>query len=323
MTKLIEFKLSKIKYTGDSIGDDIRIEIDCLNHSLDVNKTIKNESAVTVGLPVGHFFTDEPSLALPLAIKVIERDVVWNDVGTAEERFVVDTKRGGPQTFASTIEVQETRPYKTKKKAIFELTFEALSKEALAYVSLEKSDGGWTSVLNTANKEISLPAYLKVRLESQKDGRQHFTILEGKRRGEKASVRLDDDGSSFLQIENPHTGPVHFTYSLSTRILKSKAKRYSTIDYKNDPDPWKKQLYTIAIPDSPHHGGDSYLDRAKLARVWFKVSHPDDKRYLHPGAYSAGCITLTEIERWDELCNILLKARRGDGENVGTVEIFE
>ena len=323
MTKLVQLTLSKIKYGGDSIGDDIRIEIDCFNHSLDVNKTVKNGSTAPIDESIGQFFTDEPSLALPLAIKVIERDAVWSDVGTAEERFVVDTKKSGPQTFASAIEVQETRPYKIKKKAIFELTFEALMKEAIGYVSLEKSDKGWTSVLNTADEKISLPAYLKVRLERQKDGRQYFTILEGKRRGEKASVRFDDDGSSFLQIENPHTGPVHFTYSLSTRILKLKTKRYTTIDYKDDPDPWKKQLYTIAIPDSPHKGGEAYLDRAKLAKVWFKVSHPDDSRYLHPGAYTAGCITLTEIERWDELCNIVLKARRGDGENIGAVEIFE
>jgi len=323
MIKLIQLTLSKINYGGDSIGDDIRIEVDCLNHSLDVNKTVKIGSTVIVGLPIGQFFTDEPSFALPLDVKVIERDAVWNDVGTAEARFVVDTTKNVPQLFTSIIEVQETRPYKTKKKATFELTFEALAKEAIAYVSLEKSDGGWTSALNTANGEVSLPAYLKVRLESQKDGRQHFTILEGKRRGEKASVRFDDDGSSFLQIENPHTGPVHFTYSLSTRILKLKTKRYTTIDYKNDPDPWKKQLYTVAIPDSPHKGGEAYLDGAKLAKVWFKVSHPDNSRYLHPGAYTAGCITLTEIERWDELCNIVLKARRGDGENIGAVEIFE
>ncbi|KKU67564.1 MAG: hypothetical protein UX89_C0014G0034 [Parcubacteria group bacterium GW2011_GWA2_47_16] len=325
MTKLIELKLSKIKYTGDSIGDDIRIEIDCLNHSLDVNKTIKNESAVTVGLPVGQFFTDEPSLALPLAIKVIERDVAWNDVGTAEERFIIDVKKSGSQLLTSIIEVQETRPYKTKKKAIFELTFEASVLDAVMYVSLEKGIGGWTKALSesTAEGEISLPAYLKVRLEKEKNNRQYFTILEGLRRGEKASVMMGSDGSSFLQTENPHIAPMHFTYSLSTRMLRLKKQRYTTIDYKNDPDPWKKQLYTIAIPDSPHKGGEAYLDRAKLAKVWFKVSHPDNERYLHTGERTAGCITLTEVERWDELCKVLLKARRGDGESIGVVEIVE
>lgn len=124
-----------------------------------------------------------------------------------------------------------------------------------------------------------------------------------------------------MQPENPHTAPVQFTYSFSTRILKLKTKHYKTIDYKNDPEPWRKQLYTIAIPDHPHKRGEAYLNRARLAKVWFKVSHPDNERYLHTGERTAGCITLTEIERWDELCKVLLMARRGDGQNIGTVEI--
>lgn len=41
MTKLIQLKLSKIKYSGDSIGDDIRVEIEILGKFLSVNKTIK------------------------------------------------------------------------------------------------------------------------------------------------------------------------------------------------------------------------------------------------------------------------------------------
>ena len=109
---------------------------------------------------------------------------------------------------------------------------------------------------------------------------------------------------------------------LSRKELKFKGKSYSTREYQNDPDPWKHQVYTIAIPDAPHKGGENYLNRARLAKIWFKVSHPDDKRYLHPGAYSLGCITLTEIERWDELCMMLLKARSGDGKNIGVVEII-
>ncbi len=324
MTKLIQLKLSKIKYTGDSIGDDIRIEIDCLNHALDVNKTVENGSTVAIGLPVGQFFTGEPSLVLPLEIKVIERDTVWNDVGTAEQRLIVDTRKQEPQTFTSTIEIREARPYKTRKKAIFELTFEAKIGEAVAYISLEKSDGGWTKVLSEpGGEEISLPAYLKVRLEKEEKNRQYFTIAEGVRRGERASVTRGKDGSSFLQTENPHTGPVHFTYSLSTRILKLKTRRYLTLDYRNDEKPWERQLYTIAIPDSPHKGGRAYLNRAALALIWFKTSHPDKSRYLHPGKYTAGCITLTEIERWDELCKVLLKARSGDGKNIGTAEITD
>ena len=105
--------------------------------------------------------------------------------------------------------------------------------------------------------------------------------------------------------------------------MRSKKRSYTTIDYKYDQKPWEKRLYDIAIPDYPHKGGESYLDKATLAKVWFKVSHPDNERYLHTGERTAGCITLTEVERWDELCKVLLKARRGDGESIGVVEIVE
>lgn len=207
---------------------------------------------------------------------------------------------------------------------MFEVVFEVKIMDAIVYVKYQNNGDGWLKVApERSGEDFSIPYYTKVRLEKQEENRQYFTIMEGVRRGEKASVILDEGGSSFLQSENPHTAPIHFTYSLSTRILKLKTQHYTTLDYKNDEKPWERRLYTVAIPDSPHKGGQTYLDRAALALVWFKTSHPDDTRYVHPGAYTAGCITLTEIERWDELCKILLKARKGDGKSIGVVEISE
>lgn len=99
---------------------------------------------------------------------------------------------------------------------------------------------------------------------------------------------------------------------------------YQVKDYPNDPEPWRKGLHNIEIADYSHDLGKPYLHRASLALVWFRVSHHSDKeRYLHVGAISEGCVTLTEIERWDGLCKILLKARRGDGRNIGVVEVVE
>ncbi len=322
MTKHIQLKLLKIRYGGDSIGDDIRVEIDCLGHSLDLNKKIKRGGEVILGAPVGNFFTDQTSFSLPLSIRVIERDLIFNDIGSAEETFVVNTRSAALQSFTAITEVLEKRNYRSKKKALFEIMFEAVMSDAIMYVKFQNGGDGWLEIIpEKRGDNFSIPYHTKVRLEKEEGGRQYFTILEGGDRGTRASVTLDADGSSFLQAENPHTAPVHFVYSLSTRILKLKTKRYKTIDYKSDKDPWERRLYDIAIPDAPHKGGRAYLDRAALALVWFKVSHRDDKRYLHPGKYTAGCITLTEIERWDELCGTILKARRGDGRSVGVVEI--
>lgn len=41
MLKLIQLKLEKIKYRGESIGDDIRVEIEAIGKFLRVDKTIK------------------------------------------------------------------------------------------------------------------------------------------------------------------------------------------------------------------------------------------------------------------------------------------
>lgn len=324
MTKRIHLNLAKIKYDGDSIGDDIRIEIDCLDHSLDLSKKVKHGGEIILTASVGDFFTNQTSFSLPLSIRIIERDLIFNDVGDTEKTLVVNTRSTDLQSFTTTIEVREKRNYRSKRKAIFEIVFEALISDAIMYAKFQNYGDGWLEVSpGRGGRNFSIPYYTKVRLEKEERNRQHFTILEGAHRGTRASVRSDDDGSSFLQGENPHTAPVHFVYSLSTRILKFKTKRYKTIDYKDDEDPWERRLYDIAIPDAPHAGGRAYLGQAALALVWLKVSHRDDKRYLHPGKYTLGCITLTEIERWDEVCKVLLKARKGDGRSVGVVEIAD
>ena len=41
MIKIIQLKLSRVKYIGNSIGDDIRLEIEMLNQFLRFDKVIK------------------------------------------------------------------------------------------------------------------------------------------------------------------------------------------------------------------------------------------------------------------------------------------
>jgi hypothetical protein len=319
---LVELILAKIGYQGDSIGDDIRVEIDCLNHSLDFNKTLKNRSEVTVNKPVGAFFTDQLPLSLPLSVRVIERDLIFNDFGTAEKTFAVNTQNAEPQRLAVSVAVPETRNYRSKKKATFDLTFEAQVSKAIRYLGFTKQ--GWFSgKYTTTKKPVGLISYLQVSVERLSVLRDYFRIMEGPYRGQRVSLAREHD-VSYLESENPHREPVHLHYSLSQKTIILENKRYAVRSYPDDPDPWKKGTrYTIEIADYPHDLGRSYLDRADLALVWFKVNHPDGTRYLHVGAVSLGCLTLTEIERWDELCKVLLRARRSDGRNIGIVEIVD
>jgi len=108
-------------------------------------------------------------------------------------------------------------------------------------------------------------------------------------------------------------------YSKSKKQLKLHDRIYSATDSSDAP--WKKGLYDIEIPNSPHRGGLNYK-QAKYGRTWFRIGHSGD-RYIHTGRHSLGCITLIEQGKWDELCENLLKARKGDGRGVGVLEIVD
>ncbi|MFH0854773.1 MAG: hypothetical protein V1891_04780 [bacterium] len=79
---------------------------------------------------VGTFFADGASFTLPVNIKIIERDLIFNDVGSKKVNLKIDLKNDSLQSSIYKIEVQELRNFKSKKKAIFEVTMEALVSEA-------------------------------------------------------------------------------------------------------------------------------------------------------------------------------------------------
>ncbi|MFH1187301.1 MAG: hypothetical protein V1688_00385, partial [bacterium] len=263
------------------------------------------------------FFADGASFALPVNIKIIERDLIFNDVGSKKVNLKIDLKNDSPQSSVCEIEVQELRNFISKKKAVFEVTLEALVLDAIGYVKL--TDDGWLETKRADGKHISLPFCLRARINYIKSEREYFTILEGSWQGTEASVMLGQKKTRF-SLNNPHTAPVSITYSISKKTVRFRNRVYTTIDYPGAP--WKKGIYDIEIPDSPHKGGEAYLDRAKLAKIWFRIGH-SGTIYFHPGSYSLGCMTLTEIHRWDALCKILIKARKGDGRSIGTLKVID
>lgn len=216
MTKLIQLTLSKIKYTGDSIGDDIRIEVDCLNHSFSANRKLSHGVESARAAPIGNFFTNQVS-SLPLSVRVIERDIVFNDFGSIETVFKVNTRISAPQNFSAIVEVLETRNYASKKKVVFEVTFEARVTDAVAYVAFTKQ--GWFMGKYTATKKrVDIVSHLQVRIERSVTDRDYFQIMEGPLRGERVSLAKKND-VSYLEYTNLHTGPVYLMYSLSKKNL--------------------------------------------------------------------------------------------------------
>lgn len=319
MTKIVRLKLKGIKYAGDSIGDDIRLEVAFLNLFFGLNKKIKNGSAANLNQEIGYFFVSQASLSLVVGIKVIERDFVFNDVGGEQTEIKINLGDRSPQTSVHKITVKEQRGLPSgNRRAIFYVTIESLVAEATLYVP--GTEDGWLVGRKIDTGEIvSLPAYLKVRLDRIESKREYVTVLEGPLQGAHLSISLNGQGKSYLLARDPQVGPISLTYSIATKILRLGRQTFQTTD---DPEnPWKIGVYDVEIPDAPHRGGINYPN-VKYAKVWFRIGH-SGTRYLHIGRHSAGCITLIEQEKWDRLCGVLLKARKGDGESVGVLEVID
>src|SRR3989344_5315570 len=238
MIKSIELKLLKIKYNGDSIGDDIRVEIEISGQFLRVDKIIKTGATAEINKEISKFETDQKLFKTNARITVIEKDVLFNDVGSIDGNIEIDTSNTKPQRFIYKIQIKETRSilgkFWGKKIANFEIILEAGITDAMRYIPDEKD--GWLIIrLENDKSIISLPAYLKVKIERVDNKREYFTILEGAYRNKSGSVKLKNDSSSNLIFSVQHESMARASYSISKKTFTLNGKTYTTVDYKNAP----------------------------------------------------------------------------------------
>lgn len=320
MLKKIQFKLTRIKYTGKSIGDNIRVNIEMLDKTLQIDKRIKVGSTVEFVEEIGNFPTDQTSFTTKAKITITEKDALFNDTNNIEKVIKVDTANSKPQKFVYTIELREKRFWKNWGKSIakFEVTIEALVVEAIKYIS--DINNGWLKVKMADGNMISLPAFLKVQSEYIESGREYFTILEGFYKDQKASVSLDENMESRLLSKTEHEPLINLQYSISKKVLIINNKKYQTTDYAGSQ--WKKGWYDIELPDYPHKDPRSYVDISSRFKTWFRIGHAGE-RYLHTGRASLGCITVIEIEKWNEIYDKLIKARKEDFLSIGVLEVID
>lgn len=319
MIKTANLILKTITYTGDSIGENIGIEVEVANNLISMNRRIRNGSSIQCDKNITEFVTDGNSLTVPLTIRIIEKDLLFNDVGSTKENIKINFNAKKTQHIAYQVDVSESWGFPIHRTASFHVVFEVLVvRGIMRYVSeIEK---GWLGAKKVSDGgKIDLPSFLKVIYHRVQSNREYCTILEGALSGVEVSLKLNDGGTSYLLQKNQQTEQVSLTYSISKKILKLGKK---TLRATDEPDMrWKKGMYDVEIPDHPHEGGHRYPE-ATLATIWFRVGHSGD-RYIHTGKHSLGCITLIEQKKWDALCAVLLKARRGDGRSVGTLEVID
>ena len=196
-----------------------------------------------------------------------------------------------------------------------------------------------------SSKGISLPWCLKVELLQTQNNRDYFKILEGARKGEKASIRRPSATESFLTAKSLHRAAGIVKLKKSTQQLWYGAKGpFSAFTESTNPVPTGE--FDLEIPDAPHE--NYYSSYARYQQVWFRIGHTGD-RYLHLGTISHGCATVRPylplksdsrfvnrsdaelglpaatqpFAKWDELCDYLMRARKGDNTNVGTLKVVD
>lgn len=319
--KNVVLKLVSISYSGKSIGNDLLIEIKALDQILSTDITLDQGRTAEINKNIGIFSGDEITFALPVKIIITEKDPIFNDVAHKTVRVKVDLSSGGKQMSSHRITIHETRKFSKGTKAVFDLTLEVSFQKAIRY--FEEQKDGFLSILISGQKEPeSLPAFLKVDFERRENGRDYFRILEGVYMTRKGSVIVKSEENSYLLAGNFHTDSAYITYSKSQKALSVNGKNYKAIEHPSTP--WKKGKYDIEIADTAHKGGEGYIDKAPKAKVWFRISHNyKEERYIHTGQRTAGCITLTEHEKWDEVYQVLIRARKGDLKSVGILEVID
>ncbi|MGB0879689.1 MAG: hypothetical protein ACPGTO_03900 [Polaribacter sp.] len=188
---------------------------------------------------------------------------------------------------------------------------------------IRESDDGWVNAKFSNGEIKALPQYLRVELVKlyEGDSRDYFIIKEGVFKSEKASI--NNSGGSYVKKGlPPRTSSREMVFFRTKEILEiTGLGTFNAITEPSTPVPLGK--HDIKIPDHPHASGSSYVDRAKYARTWFSLGNFSGVGdvYLHCGSRSLGCVTVTDIEKWDLIYNYLIKARLGHSNAVGTITI--
>ena len=314
-SRLVALTVSAIQYGGGSVGREIVLDVGLAGELLTSNLRLVPGQTRELAHEVAQFWTDGDEFDAAGQIQITERDAVYSDTGLSTVSWNLDLRRLGVLESVQRVDVVETGGQRKGIAGIFFVTLRAQVITATRFV--QEPETGWLTVIDESGKRIALPETLCVELFRVADGREHFTITEGPHRGKRASVRLNPDGSSVLSESDPRGRPVRATYSVSRKTLTVGTTSYATVDYPLRP--WALGTYDIEIPDAPHKGGLRYPE-ASRSRTWFRVGHAGD-RFIHTGAASAGCITVVDRSKWDQICAALVRGRKGDRVSVGTIEV--
>ncbi|USK32136.1 hypothetical protein LIT25_16130 [Bacillus sp. F19] len=169
-----------------------------------------------------------------------------------------------------------------------------------------KWDGnGFLKVLDAAGKETKLPQYLKVDHTGTTNGRDYFTVLEGRAKDQKYSV--DSQAKALGPVTSYKPSEV-----LKFHPAKNLLRIPHQVEYEAETDPYNpipEGNHCIQVVDTDHK--NNYPEAGPYQFSWFPIGL-EGARYLHPGTVSAGCLTVTDLTKWNDIYDFLINRRKNN-----------
>lgn len=320
--------LKAIHYGGSNIGPNTEFTISVNDQgAASIKMDIKHGATRLFQKPVYMGLVNNSADDLSVLVKVVERDVAVPDVGQNIASFTLAATPGVQAVPTLVVNVVEDRGV-LGRGATASFTFEFEAERWVPGLRgvrcLVGDDNGWLLVRSEdrqSQEQFGLPHLVRVRVTRLYQDREHFAVLEGPLAGRKGSVALRNDVSSLSPARRTRGEASKMIYHKQSLLLEVPGLgSFNVARPPLNPFPVGATFH-VEIPDFPHAPGRAYEKKSSFATSWFRIADPKvPDRYLHVGKRSAGCSTVTDIDRWDELYRFLINCRLDD-RNVGTLTV--
>jgi hypothetical protein len=216
---------------------------------------------------------------------------------------------------------------------------------SVLYVNKVGSDG-WLQAKADTGGLVPLAKYTKLKATRTDSGRTFFKVLDGPSIGKVLSLG-DANAKEYLGTKAPAQSlaqivvtygryveawysPVrkqNFQQQLATLEVGSiKIQVTMNSDWSGRFYPLPAGDYTVLLPDAPHNKDMTryYREGAPNLRydqVWFPIKYGDNSRYVHVGNVSDGCVTVVDLDRWNDVHEALVSHRGPDGLSVAKLTV--
>ncbi len=218
------------------------------------------------------------------------------------------------------------------------------------YYYVKTDETGWIYALASDGKTaVHLCAYTKAQVITKKGGRTLFKIGDGPNKDKVVS--LSDANAAIHLSSKPTDAPTQAEAVLNVVYGKMVNKWYSKArnDYLDQQmatlsfsgksvqvtlnsvwgtgfTPIPTGTYKIRIPDYPHAADMTSFYRKvapnlKYDRVWFPIEYGNNSRFVHVGNLSDGCVTVLDIDKWNDVYAYLIKYRTTSSQHVGKIVV--